>query len=158
MQIRQYHQPSAKHYTQAVCARGAVDPAHGRPVSRSIRPMMAWARAEADRLRVPTAIETEVASNDAQRTALVAKRARIVDMAADGIIDKADRDRRLADVDEALAAIAVRNQIVAVPAIDWDGRPEDINAVLRAIWSEVRMGPDLNPVEAVWRVPEWRAD
>jgi hypothetical protein len=47
---------------------------------------------------------------------------------------------------------------VAVPAaIDWSWPRKEINTVLRAMWTQVDLGPDLMPVAFHWRLPEWRA-
>jgi len=47
--------------------------------------------------------------------------------------------------------------VVAVPSIDWTWQPADVNAVLRAVFTSVMLGPDLRPVSAVWRNPALRA-
>ena len=48
--------------------------------------------------------------------------------------------------------------VTAIPAaVDWSWPPAQVNTVLRALWSEVTLGPDLRPVAATWTVPELRA-
>jgi hypothetical protein len=114
--------------------------------------------AEAARFRVPGDVVEQDAANDAERGKLAAKRDRIIDLAADGVIDKPERDRRLAVVDEQLAAIVDVPTLVDIPqAIDWTWPPEKVNAVLRALWDHVELGADMAPVSFAWRVPEWRA-
>ena len=85
------------------------------------------------------------------------KRARVIDAYVDGTIEKAERDRRLLALDAEAEASAARNFIDRVPALDWDWAPGQLNQVLRALWSEVTLGADMEPLGAVWRVPEWRA-
>ena len=139
------------------CINGSTDPEHGvKSIAES--KILPAAMAEAARLRLPDAVETTTA--DRERTDLEAKRERIVDMYADGTIrDKAERDRRLAAVDDALSALDEKVIAFEVPAIDWSWTPEAINSVLRALWRRIDVGPDLRPLADgfAWRVPEWRA-
>jgi hypothetical protein len=45
----------------------------------------------------------------------------------------------------------------AVPRIDWDWPPRQLNAVLRAIFEDVQLDPEtFAPVGFTWTVPEWR--
>lgn len=144
--------------TRWYCRACPVDVTHPRPYGISEFKLMPWVTQEAARLRVPGAVETVVAEGEDQQVGLQAKRDRIIDAAMDGIITKVERDRRLADVDAALARVATRIEVVAVPpAIDWTWEPGDINAVLRAMWERVELDERLMPVRAEWRVPEWRA-
>lgn len=136
------------------CPNGVADPSHSRPYIVPERALMPWIIEEADRFRVPgDAIELDK-RNEAKRAGLAAKRDRIIDMAADGVIDKSERDRRLALVDADLGAIVDVPATVAVPGgIDWSWPPESINAVLRTYWYTVELGPDMRPVRADWRLP-----
>lgn len=155
MQVRQ----TRKDGQQAVCGFGITDPTHSRRKYRAITQLMPWVRDEAARLRVPEAVSVEVTADEAERAALEAKRERIVDAYMDGTIAKADRDRRLEAVDAALRQLAVRDEIEALPTIDWDNDPPDaINTVLRTLWEYVELDENLDPVRAQWRVPQWRAE
>ena len=140
------------------CTRGnrLGSDVHG-PLWVSERAVLPWVRAEAGRLHIP-ADEVEMETRDeARRSALAARRVRIIDLYDSGDIDKADKDRRLAVVAEGLAHLEDARVILAVPALDWTWPPEAVNRVLRALWSEVRLDEQMRPVEAVWRVPQWRA-
>lgn len=159
---------------QLVCARGKALPPdkHPRPVYVQVGLVLPWVKEEAARLRLPDAVRTQVADDEDERTRLLAKRERVVDMYADGTItSKADRDRRLADIDAEMAHLAVRREVIDVPEIDWTWAPGDINAVLRTIFERIDMEiverpakekgrppiRSLSPRSAVWNVPEWRA-
>jgi hypothetical protein len=144
---------------QLVCYRGRDLPAdaHPRPIYRRERSILPWVQEEASRLHTPEAVEVEHARDETEHARLTAKRARVLDMFADGLVSKIDRDRRLADVDAELRGLEVRREVIAVPSIDWSWDPGDLNVVLRAIFERIDLGRDLMPVSATWRVPEWRS-
>ena len=41
-------------------------------------------------------------------------------------------------------------------AIDWSWEPKALNSVLTALWSHIQFDERMRPLEAIWRVPEWR--
>jgi DNA invertase Pin-like site-specific DNA recombinase len=147
-------------YTVYRCNGGRTDPGHGRPYAVTEPILLDWAKAEAARLAIP-ASEVRVADErSAERAELDARRARILDMFEAGHLTRDDREARLAPVYDALERLdreAGAATLATLPAIDWDATPESLNAVLRALWERIDLGPDLRPVSAVWRVPEWRA-
>lgn len=149
---------SSKWSPQAVCPRGLVDRSHPRPIYVAEPKLLEWVREEVEHLRLPDAIETEVAADEARLAKLARRRVQVLDMYEDELIDKAERDRRLGKIDEERAHVAVRASVIGVPAVDWTWPPETLNSVLRAIFERIQLGKDLLPVSAVWRVPEWRAD
>jgi hypothetical protein len=115
-------------------------------------------RAEADRLMAPD--DVELSGDDAgQRNELEARRLRIVDLFEAGHIDRAERERRLAALQEQLERLDARRVVAAIPtAIDWSWPPRELNAVLRALFEEIELDPDtFRPVAFRWHVPEWRA-
>ncbi len=140
------------------CARGnrLGRGTHG-PVYVTEAAVLPFVQAETEALRRRLPTEYQTAGEDRKREALDAKRARVVDAFMDGTIDKADRDRRLVAVDAALEAIEDVARIVAVPPIDWAWTAADINAILRAMFREIRLGPDLLPVVAEPRPEGLRA-
>ena len=129
--------------------------AHG-PLWTSERDVLPWVKAEAARLRTPERVEVE-AQGQGRREAIAARLARANELYIGGDIDRARFDAEKARAGADLDALGAEQAIVAVPALDWSWPPEAINAVLRAIWTRVEMGPDLLPVRAEWTVPEWRA-
>jgi DNA invertase Pin-like site-specific DNA recombinase len=140
-----------------VCGRGVDDPGHSRPVYMSQAKLLPWVMAEADRLRVPEAVEREVVADEHRRTTLTKKRERIIDTYADGAIDKADRDRRLSEVDAEVDKLDATSVVLQVPAIDWTADPDQINGILRLIFRSIQLGPDLLPVSADWTAPDLRS-
>jgi hypothetical protein len=145
-------------YTAYKCYRSKMVTNHG-PGAVPEKRILPWVMAEAARLQVPYD-QAQMAERDQdRRVALGAKRERIIDAAIDGTITKADRDRRLLEVDAELEKLDMTEELVEIPpAIDWSWPPERINVVLAAMWARVELDEHMQPVGAEWRVPEWRAD
>lgn len=117
--------------------------------------LMPWVQAEAARFRVPSDAVALDTANESDREKLGAKRARVIESFIDGVIDKAERDRRLARIDAELDVIVDIPTMIQVPqTIDWTWRPEHINTVLRTYWNAVELGPDLRPIRADRRIPD----
>jgi DNA invertase Pin-like site-specific DNA recombinase len=118
-------------------------------------------RDELARLRTPDKVETS--GDEAQRADLEAKRLRVIDLYADGVIDKPERDHRLAAVTDALAALDDRRVVLAVPdvrGLDWTKPPRVLNELLRAVFERIDLDPATfqpRPDGFAWTVPEWRA-
>lgn len=143
---------------QAVCPVGLTDPSHPRPTGVSQDKLMPWVRAEAARLRVPGDTLEAEQRDEAARTALMAKRGRLLDAYEAGMVDRDDFQRRTQRVIDEIEALDRRTVALAIPpAIDWTWPPDRLNPVLRALWQSIALGPDLLPVSAEWAVPEWRA-
>jgi DNA invertase Pin-like site-specific DNA recombinase len=143
------------HYVTYRCWRSRTEADHPRPFMVNEGVLLPWVQAEVARLHVPERVE--LADDTAQRDAIEAKRLRIVDTYTDGIIDKAERDRRLAAIADELANLEAVTALVDVPEVDWSWEPAALNRVLRALFRRIELGPDLRPVRAEWTVPEWRA-
>ena len=120
---------------------------------RSILPAV---QHEVARLRLPD--QVKVAEADAaERAALDRRRDRIIDAYVDQKIDKAERDRRLATVDEAVAALDVKQVVMKVPTVDWSWSPRDLGPVLQSLFEGIELDPEtFQPTRFAWRVPEWR--
>lgn len=154
--------PKRKHYTTArgeprmwmgyTCQTARVDGHHDGPQAVAESVVIASAKAEAARLRLPDAVEM-TAKADAEREDIAARRGRIVDALEAGTITRPEADERLARLAAKLAALEAGTDVVEVPALDWSWPPETVNGVLRALWSEVRMDTTMTPVEFVWRLP-----
>ena len=140
------------------CSRGnrLGREAHG-PCWVSEGAIMPWIRAEASRLRTPERVQME-AEDQSRREAIGARLARANELYIAGDIDRARFDAEKARGAEARAALDAAHLVADIPALDWTWPPAQINAVLRALWSEIRLDERMAPVEAVWTVPEWRAD
>ncbi len=141
-----------------VCGPGMADRTHLRPIAISPEKLMPWVRAEAARLRLPEAVELEVREDEAAARKLAARRERVMEAFYDGLIDKSERDTQLERLTASEVSLETRRTVVQLPpTIDWTWAPDQLNAVLRALWDRVELGEDLMPIRAVWRVPEWRA-
>lgn len=121
-------------------------------------------RAEVEHLTLPGDTAEAIAQDDGRRAELEARRSRIIDMYEAGHIDTADRERRLAAVHDALAALEDRRVLRAIPpVVDWSKPPAKLNAVLRALFTRITLDPSsFQPVPDPklayeWTVPEWRA-
>ena len=150
---------TAKSKTQGYyCARATATPGHGRMyVPEAI--VMEVTKLEAARLQpgVDQVAMAEAAARELED--LDRKRSRVVDAYVEGAISKGDRDARLHDLDARRDLIAAKSSWVDVPAVDWSAPVDAVNAVLRALWERVDLGPDLRPLPDgfKWRVPEWRS-
>ncbi|MEA2536026.1 MAG: site-specific recombinase [Chloroflexota bacterium] len=142
-------------YVTYKCTRGRALSGHGKG-SITERSILPWLKAESARLVTPERVEI-FADQAAKRSALENRRARVLDMYDAGDINRDQYRDRMAVVDTAIDALADELTVVDIPALDWSWDPKDVNRVLRAMWSHVVLDDQLLPVEAVWRVPEWRA-
>lgn len=133
------------------CSRGHVTPGHGR-TSISEDRLLPWVIAEAARVRLPDRVQLAEAS-EGKRPALEARRERIIDNYEDGLVTRAQRDAKLAAVDEELDRLDTAAVVVDVPTINWKAPAEHVNAILRAFWSGVYLDHELRPVRAEWRLP-----
>jgi DNA invertase Pin-like site-specific DNA recombinase len=139
---------------QYYCNAGKVagSAKHGKYNVREID-LLPWVRAEAARFRAPDRVRVgEI--DAAKRPALEAERERIGWAVIRGAIPQSAGDARLDEIDAEISALADVEAVVDVPPIDWERTPPDaINAVLRALWESVELGPDMRPVRAAWRLP-----
>ncbi len=142
------------------CPNGVSNPDHERPYMISEARILPAVMEEAGHLR-PSQWRVQGDTDAAEITRLAKRRDDVIDFALDRSIDKAERDRRLAEIDVALAELRARAQADAmlslVPdAIDWTAPPAVVNEALQALWSGIKLGPDLMPIAYGWRRPEWR--
>lgn len=139
------------------CHAADTLPDHPRPTRVRESVVLPWVLQEADRYR-PSADALRVnAEGDEQRQGLERRRGKVIDLYLEDIIDKAERDRRLAKIDDELAKLRRRQVIrTVVPSIHRDTPPEAMNGALRALFEHVQLGADLRPVRARWHLPELR--
>jgi hypothetical protein len=113
-------------------------------------------KAEVARLVLPETVG--LASDEGERSRLEARRTRWLEMFADGLIDKRERDTRLRAISDALAAMDTRSELLTLPTITWTEPIPEINAVLRALFEKIDLDPEtFQPVKFEWAVPGWRA-
>jgi len=152
-----YRNGSDPVYTTYRCIGGRTDVEHRRQ-SISERLLLPWVKAEAARFRIPVT-HVEVRERDERaRLALEERRRRVISNFEDALIDKPERDAKILAIAEQMERMESADRLVEVPAaIDWTWPPEQVNAVLRALWERVELGLDLMPARFAWRVPEWRS-
>jgi len=113
-------------------------------------------RAEGAHYRAPADEYTDT-DRTAELAVLKDDRARIQKMAARGMLDLDEAEVMLREnkaQTDALSADAQRRDLPQ--AIPWGADPAILNAALRAaVWTSVQLGPDMMPVEFVWRFPDW---
>jgi hypothetical protein len=128
-------------------------------------------KAEADRaIASVRRMQKGSADDDAALAQLARKRSLVIDAYTDEVIDKVERDRRLADIAEAeskLTAVRWIKRVMLPPDIEADD-PARVNAYLRRLFSRVevdmseqaRRGPSkwLATLDFEWRDPSLRAD
>ena len=167
-------------YIRYYCHRSRVVPhARGWVTERVVLPSVA---AEIEHA-APMIRRLQRGSRDdeAKMAALGAKRSRIIDTYADGLIDKPERDRRLADIAEAESKLSTRRWVLRVTnppqimdTVDEDGaiveagEPAKVNAYLRRLFERIvvdmsepgRKGPSRSvpDLRFEWRDPSMRAD
>ncbi|MEW6223478.1 MAG: recombinase family protein [Chloroflexota bacterium] len=142
------------------CKAADVDPSHPSPRHVMERDILPWVEAEAARYREQDEDRPRDLDIAATREGLRAQRARVLDMYQSGDIDRADKARRLKDVDAALARLSP-----ARPAFDRSAyrfpsqlEPAEYNRILRQLLERVELGPDMRPVRAVWVDESWRSE
>jgi len=143
-------------YTGYQCYDGRHDPSHPRPYMVNEAALLAWAKAEAARLRTPDLVQFGE-HNAKRRYELGERRRRLGWALADGLLERVDAKERADRIDAEMERLDVTESAVEIPAIDWSWPNRELNAVLRALWEYVQLDASMRPIEAVWRVPEWRA-
>lgn len=142
-----------------VCGNAVRDPDHPRPLQVPERAILPWLRAEAARLAVPGEDGPVPQREDpaAVRAAIAEERRRLAVAYARGALEDADYAAEDAALVRRLDDEAGPVYVAVPPAVDWTWPAAELNAVLRALWDYVELGPDLRPVRAEWTVPEWRS-
>jgi site-specific DNA recombinase len=148
---------SGTFYGGYTCKRALLVPGHPHPHTIAESKIRSWIEGEAARFRGPSAVQAGSEDDEARRTELDDRRARVVDAFLDGTVDKGRRDSELDAIDAELDRLSAAVRVVDVPQLDWAWQPGAVNAVLRALWDHVELDPELRPVRAEWLVPEWRA-
>lgn len=144
-------------YCSYKCHMARTVPNHGIGSVPEKR-ILAWVREEAGHLQLPGNRVEEMKRNEAAIADLEARRGRLIDLFVNGDIDRAEKDRRLAAINDEIDAVEATYALETVPPeIDWSWHPEQINLVLRALWDHVQMDDRMQPMKAEWLVPQWRS-
>jgi DNA invertase Pin-like site-specific DNA recombinase len=141
------------------CKQAAMKPGHGQTSVSEAR-IMPFVRAEADHLIDFGTVQT-AGDAEARRAELIERRERVTETYLDprSRMTREKRDAEWDAIDSELDNMDMIDTLEDVPAIDWNQPVEVVNAILRALWGRVELGPDLMPKPDgfVWRRPEWRA-
>lgn len=146
-------------YVRYQCFRARYEAEHPRPYMVTETILLPWLMDEAARLDPPGEDEAPAVVDVAERRAGIEETFRRVSRAyaAGGLTDSEYDDARR-QRDDDLAGLDGLPVYAEIEPVDWSWQPETLNRVLRALWEYVQLGPDLRPVRAEWRIPEWRAD
>jgi DNA invertase Pin-like site-specific DNA recombinase len=150
------------------CRTAHLDSGHSRPYMVAETKIRAWAEdtlVDMRRIVIERGTLPDAGAIQARLAQLDAKRARYVEMYADGTITKAERDRRIAliaaDRVKAQASLDVRGAgtLFLRPQVDWAADPATINDQLRQVWSAILLNGGMLPKRALW-VPceEWNEE
>lgn len=145
---------------RAYCLRARQTTGHGM-ASLTEAHILAWVHAEAARLLIPHSKVEERVDVSGQIAKAEAERERILDLYQSGDIDRDEKTARLLAVKGRLAELQARAMLAehALPrAFDPTLDPAAQNAILRAMWSAIRLDEHLRPVGVDWIDPSWRDD
>lgn len=139
------------------CAHSRIDPDHGK-TGVSERSILAWAIDEAARLDAGSPAALGDKDTEQKRAELVARRERLNRAASRASNDdeEAGYVSEIEGIDAELERLEAGTQLVSLDAIVWDVAPDLVNDQLRALWDHIELDDQMQPVRALWRVPEWR--
>lgn len=135
------------------CIRGEAEIAHGRK-SISETAILDWARQEVARLTPPPDRVLLSESTAQERHAITARLERAKRMYLDGDMDRAAFDLEKRAIGDELTRLDLQGQASEIPAFQWNHGPAELNLALRALWEYVELDAALQPVRAVWRLPD----
>jgi DNA invertase Pin-like site-specific DNA recombinase len=138
---------------QFYCNRGHVQgaAAHGK-FNLSVSNIMPWVAQEAARFTPPADVVQLGEASAEERAALERQREQLGWAVADGLLDREKAKARADEIDAALAALDLQEQLVDVPeSIDWRWPADRLNRILRTYWSHIELDERLRPVRAEWR-------
>ncbi len=144
---------------QYYCHKARITSGHGKATVTE-RLILPWVKGEAAHHEPPELVDIGGTDATGERSTLEAQRERLRTQHRLGVITDDELASGWADVRGALDRLDAREavNVLELPdVIDWDHDPPDaINVVLRSLWRHVQLGPDLMPIDADWRVPQWR--
>lgn len=124
----------------------------------SEKALLPFLMSEASRLRLPadTVLVADAAAG--RREAVRGRLQRAHELYIAGDVDRGRYDAEKARAERDLADVEAEASVVDLPAaVDWTWPPEQLNAVLRSLWTHVQLDESMQPISADWRVVEWRA-
>lgn len=143
-------------YVAYRCLQGRWDLRHERQTVPETA-VLEWARAEAALARPP--VERIQIAEQAQEKveALTSQKIRLGRAYAAGALPEGEFQSGVEAIDAELDELELLGRSIELGPIDWDVDPQLINALLRALWEYVELGPDQRPVRAEWRLRAWRS-
>jgi DNA invertase Pin-like site-specific DNA recombinase len=142
-----------KRWTRYAC-RHAESVPHPR-VSIAEHLIMPAVEAEAARYWNPDEMDGRPDRTAARQAELLARRQRIIEARLDGLIDRPEAVRQVAEVDVELNQLTevVRPDRRLLPAMT----PKEVNGIFRTLFDRVELDPQtFQPTTFVWRNPAWR--
>ena len=138
-----------------ICHMSGTKP-HGR-TSVSEHRILARVKEEAERLRLPRPV-LAVEGDEAKRHDLEQRRVAALDMREARQINRDELTERLTAIADEMAKLDERTIVLKVPTeLDWTWPPREVNAVLRALWRDIKLDPaTFDPIYFDWVVPEMR--
>lgn len=143
-------EPGRKGYRCRMAVRLGHE-AHG-PGYVAERAILPWIKREAARWTAPGTHAQEAPNSDTRRADLTEQRRKLALAFSRAALDDATYEAEDGRLQAELRDLDAQGVVVPIGPIDWDHwSAADINAVLRAMWRYVELGPDMRPVRAVWR-------
>ena len=134
------------------CHGASADKDHPRPASITDTAAREALREAAQALRVPGDRLELVRAATADLEALDAREDRLNDALEAGAIAPGRARDRLEAIETERARLEATVEAVELPqAVPWDAPPEDLNEVLRAMWSRVTVDTATKRVDVTWR-------
>lgn len=91
-----------------------------------------------------------------QRVELLARRQRVIEMRVDGLLDRSETARRVAEIDAEVGRLSAPRPKATRLVQGWT--PGEVNTVLRQLFERIDLDPTtLHPLPSgfVWRNPAW---
>lgn len=140
------------------CHAADADPAHPSTRVAELK-LLPAVEAEWALYRDPDEEERGGATAEAQREALMAERRRVVDMRADGLIDREESRRRVSSIDTKLAALIPAKPGVVRFRLGEPVPEREYNRLASDLFERVELDPaTLEVARVVWRNPDWRGE
>lgn len=139
-------------YVSYRCTRGRLIPNHGKTHIAESR-ILAFARAEAARLRPPTERVAIVEARHEEQAAIHARLDRLKVAFLAGLVSEDEMRAEKHELDDRLTQLDLQGRALTIPGVTWNREPIEVNRALRALWDHIQFGPDLEPTSVEWLLP-----
>ena len=142
------------------CQLAETNPRHPRPYRVAESAILPWVVEEIAHIDLGGDQAATAAEDASARATLAARLERFAEMYGDGTISRERLAEVKAEVETALDALTGSVIIADLGYLDdlWTMPPADTNRILRAILTDIKLGPDMRPVSADWRNRALRRD